>query len=359
MILLPLEQGLRLLQRARAYSLAELLISLGLLGLVLIGAQSAIMVASRASTAQVAQVASIGSAGDAIARIAEDLAVAASVPERASTSITITVPDRTGDGAPDEIRYAWSGVSGGALTFSINGSTPQAVLSSVRGFVLGYDTTTRQRPTTYYEDAATILASYSSASNLVNRRVGKDLGTTYTRAQWFTPTLPSDAVAWSVTRVQFIARNRAKVDSVFNFQIQTERNGAPTRRIECQRTISETDFPASFGPVDVYLDTCRRFLPGESVAFVMEQLSGSDHAELSVRDKSNLASTYHLYSTDGGTSWVRPNESMLYTVWGRVMRPNPPSQATVLVSVRYTLQTGDGTTLAGMWTVPNQPEIAP
>src|SRR5690606_30888846 len=56
--------------------------------------------------------------------------------ERTATAATIAVPDRTGDGRPETIRYSWSGVVGDPLLYEYNGGAALSILDGVQQFRL-------------------------------------------------------------------------------------------------------------------------------------------------------------------------------------------------------------------------------
>lgn len=65
-----------------------------------------------------------------------DVSVAISFTERTSRAITFRVPDRSGDGSPDVIRYAWSGTAGDPLTYQYNSGTVVNIATGVQAFNL-------------------------------------------------------------------------------------------------------------------------------------------------------------------------------------------------------------------------------
>jgi hypothetical protein len=70
------------------------------------------------------------------------LECASSIVTRSATQISLVVPDRTGDGAADTVRYSWSGTVGAPLQRQINGGTAETLLETVQAFGLTYDTVT-------------------------------------------------------------------------------------------------------------------------------------------------------------------------------------------------------------------------
>src|SRR6185503_17714901 len=109
--------------RRPAYSLIELVLAMAVVALLLVGAQSAVMLASRALPDANSSEARRLAAAQAIDIIAADLADAVSVSRAAAREIEFTVPDRDGDGQPETIGYSWGGNPGGSLKRIYNKSS--------------------------------------------------------------------------------------------------------------------------------------------------------------------------------------------------------------------------------------------
>jgi hypothetical protein len=65
-----------------------------------------------------------------------DVSLAVSFTERTTRAMTFRVPDRSGDGSPDVIRYAWSGTAGDPLTYQYNSGTVVNIATGVQAFNL-------------------------------------------------------------------------------------------------------------------------------------------------------------------------------------------------------------------------------
>jgi len=75
---------------------------------------------------------------DVVQQITLDLSLAQTFTERTDRTVAFTVPDRDGDGEPESIRYAWSGVAGDPLTRQYNGGPTVLVAEDVHHFRLDY-----------------------------------------------------------------------------------------------------------------------------------------------------------------------------------------------------------------------------
>src|SRR6266567_831775 len=101
-------------QYRRGFTLLEVVVSASILSMVMLGLASTMVIAGKAVTKTTSDVSS-GATAQAAQLFIRELKTAVSVTEMTATAITFTVPDRTGDGIAETIRYAWSGVAGGAL----------------------------------------------------------------------------------------------------------------------------------------------------------------------------------------------------------------------------------------------------
>ena len=123
--------------RRPAFTLAELVVSMGIMSVLLTTIASALVIASKALPSPTSITTAQAQTTAALDRMAADLACATAITELTATAITVTVADR-GHGAsgPESIRWAWSGVSGTPLTRQYNTSTPQTIAPSVSAFSL-------------------------------------------------------------------------------------------------------------------------------------------------------------------------------------------------------------------------------
>lgn len=119
------------------FTLVELVLSMGIMSILLMGISSAILLASKALPSPNSVATRKSDAAAALNQLSADLTCATAITELTDTAITITVADR-GHGAagPETIRWAWSGTAGAPLTRQYNGGTPATVASNVTAFSL-------------------------------------------------------------------------------------------------------------------------------------------------------------------------------------------------------------------------------
>ena len=108
-------------RRVVAMSLIEVVMATAILGTVVAAMVSAVLMASRSMNVTSAWATSSTHARAAADEIISDLHVALTVADLGQHNVTITVPDRTGDSAPETIKYTWSGTPGDPITRTFNG----------------------------------------------------------------------------------------------------------------------------------------------------------------------------------------------------------------------------------------------
>lgn len=117
--------------RRDAYTLIELLVAMASASVLLVGLASSLYLASQALELDGGVAHRRVRADAALARVLADARTAERFYELTSTAVEFDAPDRDDDGAPERVRYAWSGVAGDPLTRSLNGSAPVTLLRSV------------------------------------------------------------------------------------------------------------------------------------------------------------------------------------------------------------------------------------
>jgi type II secretory pathway pseudopilin PulG len=115
------------------YTLVEVLVSSISMGVLMVGIASAVLLATQAVDDGQKSFGTIRRTTSAMDEFIRDMGCALSFQTDANGAWVLTVPDRSGDGQEETIRYTWSYVAGDPLTRELNGGTPSVVLANVRG----------------------------------------------------------------------------------------------------------------------------------------------------------------------------------------------------------------------------------
>ena len=122
------------------FTLLELVVSMATSSILIVGLSSALLIAVKAIDPPTGPIRTAAITLPSHQSLLEELYFAKSLEEREPASLTLTIDDRTRDGAMESIRYAWSGESGDALTKQINGGAEIVLIPNVERLVFSYQT---------------------------------------------------------------------------------------------------------------------------------------------------------------------------------------------------------------------------
>ncbi|MCP4592724.1 MAG: hypothetical protein GY842_18470 [bacterium] len=322
---------------------------------------SAIVVASHAMPDAASPAGTAIRTAEAADILVEELSSALWITDRQSNSVSFTVPDRDGDGAPETIMYSWSGTPGDPLLrkYSGGGESAEEFLADVHDFQLGYEITTEteEYPGLPVEGAEELLMSYNSGYDLADARIeaGKWWG------QFFKPTFPPEAVSWRVNRVFFYAKLHDNNATTTRIQLRLPAaDNTPSDTIVDETTHPQLSLTASFQWVEKVFANAGRLSVGQGLCltFITDD---NKSAKLRYRKKDVVLS-------DAGLSYDKPDwdpvvtdEALLFYVYGSFATPGPPQTATrrYVSAVRMILQAGEQLTSRVATTVQtvNSPEL--
>jgi hypothetical protein len=147
----------------QAFTLAEALVSLAILTVLLVGMQTAIMLAGKAMPDANPLAALVVEGRRAQDVVAADLAYATNIVSKSSSDITFEVADRNNDKKPETIRIYWD--PGSRELRRVYNGVESVVAKDVRDFNLSYGTRSTSETTTttgeVEEPTDRLLASYT------------------------------------------------------------------------------------------------------------------------------------------------------------------------------------------------------
>ena len=115
--------------KRRGFTLIELVVSLGVMGVLSLALASTILLSTRALPNAGGGPENQAAAGRALQILGADIRLAKTVAMPDIRTLTLTIADQTGDAAEETITYAWDNTIGSPLTRTYNGDAVSLVSS--------------------------------------------------------------------------------------------------------------------------------------------------------------------------------------------------------------------------------------
>jgi prepilin-type N-terminal cleavage/methylation domain-containing protein len=298
-----------------AFTLVEMVTSMAIIGILIlvIGTALSFSIKTTAGQGAVNQT-NLLAAGDAADQMADDMHVALTFSERTGTSVAFSVPDRVSNGTPNQVRYAWDGVSGDPLTrqFSPTNATiltassstytPTTLLAGVTNFDVNY--LTRSMGMT----AATPFVIASPGTALLGTAQTYNVDSTHWFSQYFTPILPLGATSYTITSVQIYMKTGAAQDGTLSVSISAS-NGShkPQSNLETE-PLYESAASSGYEYVSVNFKNLKNLslatYPG--LCIVVQYTSGTSPVgtvQYQTSLLNILSGAYWSTSSNAGSTW--------------------------------------------------------
>lgn len=322
----------------RAFTLIEMVVSLSIISIVFLAMGSVMVLASKAVPDPKASTNLALDAADLLEQMAAELQIATSVTVATDKGISFTVPDRDGDGADESIVYLWGGVAGSALVRKYNGGAVTTVASNVYEFTLTYDTVMVPQPDALVESAETVLISYNSALLLSNAQVRHDEWW----GQYFKPSLPNDAVAWSVTRVKYMAKeDNDTAPMTIKLCLPTPDNSKPSSTVIDSTILPAGALTGNYRWVESSFMNAKSISPATGAYLTF---SSDLYRPARLQYQSTLVTNSRVALAEGGPPWnwnsAAQSQSLLFYVYGTYSTLDPQPALPAMRSVQIRLNTG-------------------
>lgn len=281
----------------------------------------------------------------AIDELTEELRYAVYIVQHSASKIEFVVEDRNGDAVEDTISYEWSGTAGDPLLKTLNHGTPRTVVDEIETFQITYEMEpATENVATWDESAESVLWTQATGSGSDEFRLVKIEWV----AQHLTPLsesggCPANMVDWSLTRIQFEAREGGPRNGQFAVQLRPAgSDGVPMSEILGAILFNESNLSSSWTSQTVtFSNPILGLSPHDDYAVVFQWLADAEAAKLRI----NLSGGSGLLgSDDSGASWDRHDVGeMSHAVYGTYRTPGTAISYTRnrLVRVGISLQTGD------------------
>jgi prepilin-type N-terminal cleavage/methylation domain-containing protein len=346
----------------RGFTLVEMVLSMTVMTILLGGIASAMILASRAMPDVATPLTNTVEGYHATDQVGSELYAAQSFTIMSPTDVQFTVADRNNDGAPETIRYTWSGVAGAPLKRQYNSDAAADLVDNVNEFALTYDRrvvvqTQASSPT---ESAETQLVSYDTVSNLSDYGVDKDKWV----GQYFKPSLPADVTSWKVTRVKIQVRVHGANKGATAVQLQPSNvSNLPSGTVLDEVQLSESSLSDTYLWREFPFSKASGIAPTQGICLVLKWISDAHSCDAHyVATGVTMPNSNLVDSSNGGTSWTaRTSQSLLFYVYGTMTAPTPPQTLHLyyLTGVQIKLRVGSDPNARVQTAVQilNQPEV--
>lgn len=308
----------------RGFTLVELVVSMAIAVVLMGGMMSALVIAGRANGSGSESQAHVREARESADQLLAELNHALAFTEQGSNSLAFLVPDRDGDGSAEVIRYAWSGVSGAALTREYNGGGAVAFANSIDRFDLTY--LPRLFPAVAEESYTAILIEYGGSQGGSYKDC--DIDQNKWCAQYFKPAMPTNTVSWSVNRVR-VTLKQESLDRQLRIQIRPPTPRLiPTDQVLQEVAVSTSSLPLTYLNLEYEFSEPAVLDPSMGACLVITQVSNTVGARVRYLENgvSMPQNTHWTTTSDAGLSWTIPtaNQDMLFAAYGTVVTEGPP-----------------------------------
>jgi hypothetical protein len=284
-----------------------MLVAMAITTIVLGGAVAAIGVGGRTFGAATSGIAAAPTL-DGMARMSADVELALHFTESTATAVSFYVPDRTGDGAPDLIRYAWSGSDGDPITLSMNGSTPWPIVPSVTSLSMDYFVATTPADATWHgvapPAAADELVFERAYSGSPAQTFSVDDGVSV--AAIVQPASPSSGRPYAITRI--IVPMTEAAHQADNVNISVHRvnmlTAVPMPTALTTTTIRKQDLPETLEFVEVTFDTEVVFDDEDFVAIVISSAKSKPSVDVPLENSPQFLTDGWVATTSVPGAWV-------------------------------------------------------
>ncbi len=302
------------------FTLAELLVSVTVAGILLVGLGSALMMVTR-SVRPDAGTALTLDAARAIRLLEDDLRFCSHVLSRSATSVKLLTTDSDQNGGRDVVEYNWSGVSGASLTRAVNGGNAVSFCGDVVDFALEFqnDGDSRAVLTSTAAGSEVLLQSHTSTSGMTWHTVGySDAYGQLIHPSSFTGTAAlSGSDEWRISRVEYYAKRESTGTASYRLDLDLAGDdGLPSHDHLFRATLDTNAASSTGGWYSVSVSDCPWIDATQPVTLTLTYLADSNR--LMVVESSASGASGILMTDESATEWLRPsfNRGLLYRVYG-------------------------------------------
>jgi prepilin-type N-terminal cleavage/methylation domain-containing protein len=326
--------------RAKGFSLIEVVLTLAVTSILLLSLMSVMRIMGRAmpagddSTERALEVAGL------LDRMRNDAMFASEVLDVEATSVTLSVPDRDGDSAPEQVEYSYD-ADAQTVTVSINGGSPIELASGVVNFALSARTSSQSMATAAapsWGPTVVLTATETTNSTSNNCHQTELIGLS------INPWLPSNATGWRITEV-VCDMKRANTTPVVTASVRNlDASGNPTSTIvqSVTRTISGMSSSSASAQTFTFASPVQLATTAR-VAVIFSTSTTANGVEISAIEPTPAFHADFLKRSGSG-SWERDvDRGLAMIVRGQYLLPTPGTTTiTAIDAIDLRFRTDDG-----------------
>lgn len=295
-----------------AFTLIEVSVGLIASSFLLLGMAGSLYVATQANRVDLGPFRNSSQAAYALDEVTRELSYATAVRSvTAGRSIEVDIPDRTGDGVADVLRYEWSGTASAPLQRVFNGGAATSVMPVLQAFNLQSTSrtvteqaigtiTTTSGEIRWYEKSGGWFESTASLD------WGAGLGTD------FLPKLPQGAQTWTLTKVDVRCESSGTESGVVKARLWTADANRKPATLLSEATINEWNLDDDMNWYTVSFSPTPTFSASQRACITFQYHSGSGTVMRLEYDNFGFQPYWMLATDNGGGSWSQLTEKALF-----------------------------------------------
>lgn len=245
-------------------------------------------------------------------QIASDLESATSLVSSSTTHAEIVVPDRNGDGLPEQIRYEWGGATGAnanKLLWKYNSEPLSTLFDGIGGFSLQTSATTAASsvPNHLLSDVA-ILKSLDALPGAVYKET--IINSSNAIGEYFIPSVSNSAL-WDLGSFRIMVRAAdSNLDGVLRVQVnRSDSSKLPIAPVLCDITIPESRLGTTYQWLDIPIAPVSRQSASTPLVLTLRYASGTGNVArvqyVEIASGTGMPANANLLtSSNGGSSWT-------------------------------------------------------
>ena len=251
---------------------------------------------------------------ETLSRISTDLELATSITSISSDQVEFTVPDRDGDGLPEQIKYQWANAASAnpnTVLWSMNGGLQTVLFEDIGGFVLTPRSTVVSGTVPCHQlSEVAILKRLDSLPGCSYKE--RAISSSKVYAQYFIPDLNAAGALWDLGKLRLLVKSAGGTqDGILRVRVTgSSLSQTPSTTIYAEIDILESSLGPNYRWLTIPIAPISRQIASTPLCITLSSAGGTGNIAYVQSFKSPLnmpANCSFLSSTNGGTSWSNPD----------------------------------------------------